>query len=56
MANPNAMPEFHSVKAYLAESLTENIPAPLIKQPASACTINANSTTPLTHKGGRYHV
>ncbi|WDD99683.1 hypothetical protein [Thalassomonas actiniarum] len=56
MAKPNDMPEFHSVKAYLKESLTENIPALLIKQPATACTINANSNTPLTHKGGHYHV
>ncbi|WDE00220.1 hypothetical protein [Thalassomonas actiniarum] len=49
MANPNDMPEFHSVKV----SLTENIPALITKLPLAAY---ASSYTPLTNKGGKYHV
>ncbi|WP_281556280.1 hypothetical protein [Thalassomonas sp. RHCl1] len=49
MAKPNDMPEFHSVKV----SLTENIPAPIARQPPAGYT---NSYMPLTCKGGRTHV
>ncbi len=53
MANPNDMPEFHSVKAYLTESLTENIPVPITKFPPP---VYDNSYTQLTGKGGSCHV
>ncbi|WP_281558472.1 hypothetical protein [Thalassomonas sp. RHCl1] len=53
MAKSNDMPEFHSVKAYLTESLTENIPTPAIRQPPSAY---ASNYTPLSRKGGSCHV
>ncbi|WDD98055.1 hypothetical protein [Thalassomonas actiniarum] len=53
MAKSNDMPEFHSVKAYLTESLTENMPTPTVRQPPSAY---ASNYTPLTGKGGNRHV
>ncbi|WDE10753.1 hypothetical protein [Thalassomonas haliotis] len=53
MANSNDMPEFHSVKACLKESLTGNIPTPIAKQPPSAY---AGKDTPLSRKGGHRHV
>ncbi len=49
MANPNDMPEFHSVKV----SLTENIPTPITKFPPP---VYGNSYTPLSRKGGSCHV
>ncbi|WP_281560412.1 hypothetical protein [Thalassomonas sp. RHCl1] len=53
MAKPNDMPEFQSVKAYLTESLTENIPAPITRLSPAAYT---SSYAPLNNKGGRSHV
>ncbi len=55
MANPNDMPEFHSVKVYL----TENIPGP--RHSPATHVINAShsdfiSRPWLTAKGGSYHV
>ncbi|WP_281561367.1 hypothetical protein [Thalassomonas sp. RHCl1] len=53
MAKSNDMPEFQSVKAYLTESLTENIPTPITRQPPSAY---ASNYTLLSRKGGSCHV
>ncbi|WDE01543.1 hypothetical protein [Thalassomonas actiniarum] len=49
MANPNDMPEFHSVKV----SLTKNIPAAITRLPPPAYACN---DVPLRHKGGCGHV
>ncbi|WP_281558287.1 hypothetical protein [Thalassomonas sp. RHCl1] len=57
MANPNDMPEFHSVKV----SLTENIPTPQYPPTTHAANVTNTSNgdnicVQLTLKRGRYHV
>ncbi|WDE10241.1 hypothetical protein [Thalassomonas haliotis] len=62
MANPNDMPEFHSVKV----SLTENIPSPQYPPPTHAATVArtgkrgnsgcASTCMRINLIGGRYHV
>ncbi|WDD96718.1 hypothetical protein [Thalassomonas actiniarum] len=57
MANPNDMPEFHSVKV----SLTENIPNPQYLPTTHAANVTNtsngdNTCVQLTFMRGRYHV
>ena len=59
MANPNDMPEFHSVKV----SLTENIPTPHYPPTTYSANVThishsdwANTCVRLTLKGGRHDV
>ena len=52
MANPNDMPEFHSVKV----SLTENIPVPMPDITGRPATAYACSYMQLNRKEGGCHV